>query len=246
MQLKIILILLLTTLVSSCSVQNNTSPKDELITTEYIQSHIIEWNLKLFKLNLTSIPDFSLPSEIADQVKSIDLASNNIQVFNWANFRNFHNLKEINLPFNQITSIINTEALTWITTLDLTKNQLQSTNWLWNMTALTDLNLSFNSINNINELSSLNNLKSLILAHNNLTDLNPISVLGSLEYIKLEFNNIENISPLSWLNLIKVLTVSHNKLPQELSTNLSEQSLHNMNNPNSIKLIKITWTQKPN
>lgn len=150
------------------------------------------------------------------------------------------NLKDLELKNNSIADLAfllneNEDAIfPKLQGIDLSLNQLNSSQYISKMPELERLNLSNNNLHNIEEISQLTNLKNLDLSNNdNLRDL-PLKKITSLEsvnlnacslsnlnliqdnkqikYLYLSFNDIENLSDLAGFEKLEVLYLSNNQL----------------------------------
>lgn len=200
---KIFLVLSIFSLftLSSCEKISNPfhklSEADKNISTSFLEKQTYQWNLDLSWLWLTQIPDFPkfLTWSKADEITSISLNANKITDIEWEKFKNFLNLKELDLSFNQIK---NTEWIEKIPSkilwkLELTKSWVEKIDWISKLKSLKKLYLSFNKIKNVDWLENLKWLTYLELAHDQLTNIDNLSQLNNLRTLKIEFNKIKNV-----------------------------------------------------
>ena len=110
-------------------------------------------------------------------------------------FKNFLNLKELDLSFNQIknTQWIDKIPSKILSKLELTKSWVEKIDWIWELKSLNQLFLSFNKIEKTEWLENLKNLQYLELTHNKLENIDNLADLNNLTDLKIEFNKIKNV-----------------------------------------------------
>jgi len=139
------------------------------------------------------------------------------------------NLTLLDLSDNQLRNISPLSKLTNLTTLYLYHNQTSDISPLYALTNLTELGLSGNQLTDISSLSALTNLTTLNLMSNQASDISPLSVLTNLTTLYLYHNQLRDISPLSTLTNLTQLDSSNNQLsdisPLSALTNLKTLNL---------------------
>jgi len=170
---------------------------DKKISKEFLNEKTYQWNIDLSWLWLTKIPDFPkyLTWTNADKITSISLNANKIIKIDWEKFKNFLNLKELDLSFNQIknTKWIDKIPSKILSKLELTKSWVEKIDWIWKLKSLNQLFLSFNKIEKTEWLENLKNLQYLELTHNKLENIDNLADLNNLTDLKIEFNKIKNV-----------------------------------------------------
>ena len=221
--MKKILILILLPLVISLSSCNK-----EDISNYTILENYYEGDINLSNKNLKTIPNFNKIAtwSYVNEVVSINLLWNSIQILDWSMFKVFPNLQKISLGFNEISKFKNTDQLN-VYEIDLSKNNITDLNGIWNLPKVQILNLNFNNISNVEELISIKSIISLHLAHNAIEEVNTLSKLTNMKELHIEFNKINNIDDLLWVWLY-ILTTAKNNLPEDLVKELNSMSLKNM------------------
>jgi internalin A len=213
--------------LSGCQKTSNTTTTT---MPEYISGN---YDAKMHTLTLrekwlTTMPDICKDikdQKTLDDIRSIDLWNNQISSIN-ADYSCLSNLQELNLSYNQISSIKNLEKLKFLSKLELQKNRLTSTKWLEKLSTLKELNLWYNEISDLMWLSNLSNLQQLELQHNQISDISRISKLVNLETLKLEYNQISDVNQLGFvvkLKNLKRLSIGENKLPEDKVVMLQNQ-----------------------
>jgi Leucine-rich repeat (LRR) protein len=133
-------------------------------------------------------------------------------------------VKGLNLYDNKITDLTPLSALTNLTKLGLSDNQINQITDLTPLSALTNLTglvLSDNQITDLTPLSALTNLTALYLNKNQITDLTPLnqitdltplSALTNLTGLVLSDNQITDLTPLSALTNLTRLDLDGNQI----------------------------------
>ena len=104
-------------------------------------------------------------------------------------------LTELGLSGNQITDVTPLQHLTALTKLYLDKNQIADIGPLQHLTALTRLYLQENQIADIGPLRHLTALTSLSLGQNQTADIGPLQHLTALTQLYLSHNQIADTDP---------------------------------------------------
>lgn len=163
----------------------------------------------------------SVPSQIPNSVKKLDLQGNSISVIKATDFKDLRRLRSLNLMKNQIETIEKGafQDLVGMKRLRLDRNRLRQIPDLLfaNMPDLQRLDLSFNKIKRIGQrtLKGSQVLKNLQLDHNEITCISKdtISGLQNMIYLTLNNNNLttlpENI--FSGMTRLKVLRLRENQ-----------------------------------
>ncbi|MCD5382888.1 hypothetical protein LR002_02085 [Candidatus Gracilibacteria bacterium] len=229
--------------LSACEKISNPFHKlsegDKKISAEFLEEQTYQGHIDLSNLGLTKIPDFTkfLSGTGADAITSISLNANKITEIDGEKFKNFLNLKELDLSFNQIK---NTEGIEKIPSrilgkLDLTKAGIEEIDGIGELTSLQELHLNFNKIKKVDGLENLKNLKYLGLARNQLTNIDKLSALNNLDTLKIEFNQVENIDKIlnNEKSKLQMFTIKFNKINPEIVKAVEEnnQRVYKMRHP---------------
>ena len=138
--------------------------------------------------------------------------------FNWGveNGYELNQQKQIvalNLSHTQITNLSALQAaLTNLTELDLSGNEIYYLNVLEKLTNLTYLKLNYNRITDLSGLKALINLTELYLNSNQITDLGGLQTLTNLTKLYLNSNQITDSRGLKALTHLTTLDLSHNQI----------------------------------
>ena len=104
--------------------------------------------------------------------------------------KKLHNIKFLEICFNEINDINPPAGLTNLPVLNLVNDQISDISPLSGLTNLTSLCLYDNQISDISPLSELKNLTFLGLGDNQISDISPLSGLTNLTYLHLGDNPI--------------------------------------------------------
>jgi hypothetical protein len=103
-------------------------------------------------------------------------------------------------------------ALTSLTWLMLSDNQISDISAVSGLTNLTYLSFGYNQISDISAVSGLTNLVDLSLSNNQISDISAVSGLMNLTYLHLFVNQISNISAISGLTNLTHLYLWDNQI----------------------------------
>lgn len=191
------------------------------ISSEYLadQYDIKTHNLDLRSQNLKYIPNIceKIDKKLFTQIRSLDLWDNQIKEID-KDISCLQNLQELDLSYNQISSIKNLDKLSTLKVIQLHKNNIKEISWLDKLLYLQSLNLGYNQITKTIWLEKLINLHELQLQHNQINDISWLSNLKDLSSLKLEFNQISDENQLSIIENMKNLkriSLGYNKLPED-------------------------------
>jgi len=123
----------------------------------------------------------------------------------------YRNLKKLELPHNEITSIDVILPKT-LEHLNLKCNGLKRIEGLYNLSNLKILNLSHNKLIKIEGLDKLHNLHSLNLSYNYIKRMENIGHLYKLTNLNVGNNHIEKIRDLENLSSLKTLNIEFNDI----------------------------------
>lgn len=133
-------------------------------------------------------------SEKIEDVTTLDLNNQGYNAFDPADFQ--------------------TEQLSQLTTLFLSRNQLCNIDSIVPLYSLITLDLSHNNLTSIHHIDHLPNLKSLNLDHNQLESVQPVSNCYRLKFLSLKSNHLSDpyvlAKTLKGLPKLKHLSVAHN------------------------------------
>ncbi len=218
---KLILTFLVLLTLTACTKQVVTpstpnSEGDNLITKEYIDENIYNFNLDLSDLGLTKVPDFS---EIATAVQKEDILylnlSNNQITEISDDLLALPNLKELKIDNNQIKKLENIENIAMLRSIEAYKNQIEEID-LGNLPALTQLDLAYNNLesDDLTQISLLTSLEYLQIQHNQINSIAGIDALENLKKLRIESNQIKNVAVLANLENLTEVTMGNNPLPE--------------------------------
>jgi hypothetical protein len=166
----------------SLSVQFSRNDGDDIITSNTLETFVLQTNLMSNLVNLDTIWPRMFVN--LNSIKSIDLSFNMIANVYRDSFVNLPVLTELNLSYNQIS----------VVPRDLFQN----------LPTLEKINLSYNKISNLPEdlLQNLSNLTKIDLSNNQISIIpNIFKNLRKLTYISLGYNQITTIYANTFINL---------------------------------------------
>lgn len=120
-------------------------------------------------------------------------------------------LTDLNISYNQITSLDLINELVYLEYLDASHNEISSISAI-NYPALTYLSLSNNWLSDLSGIETLKSLTGLDLSDNLITDLAPLTKLENLSELWVRNNSPANVKKLSALKKLIMLDVSGCKL----------------------------------
>lgn len=116
-------------------------------------------------------------------------------------------LTELNISYNQITSLDGISGLAYLEYLDASNNEISSVAAI-NYPALVTLNLSCNYLSDLTGIDSLKSLTNLDISDNLITDLTPLTKMQQLQELWMRNNLPSNIKKLSGLKNLIALDIS--------------------------------------
>lgn len=116
-------------------------------------------------------------------------------------------LTNLNISYNQITSLDAISELTYLEHLDASNNEISSVAAV-EYPALISLNLSNNWLSDLSGIETFSSLTSLDVSGNLISDLTPITKLSELIELRLANNSPNNIKSLSSLKKLVSLDIS--------------------------------------
>ncbi|MBT9775731.1 hypothetical protein GPL15_04295 [Clostridium sp. MCC353] len=125
-----------------------------------------------------------------------------------ADFKNFHQLKELGIYGSAITDASGFQEIVWLERLWLWNNKLTDINGIEKLTQLTSLDLSQNDLDDISPLKTMTGLKELWLWGNPIEDLEPLKDLTGLTTLMIQQTPVLDISPLAGMTKLKILDIS--------------------------------------
>ena len=137
------------------------------------------------------------------------------------------NIQELNISYNNLTSLDGIENIAALTILTAHKNELTDIDAIASQDKLVSVNLGFNKITDIDVLSKLQQAQTLLLNANLLTDVSALKNLDALVTLRLEFNDLmtEAVQDIIALPNIKFLTMAGNEIEQALVDKRNNKSL---------------------
>ena len=176
---------------------------------------------KLAELNVQDLPGryasadairmFLENCDALGQVTKLNLRDKNLSVIP-REFNLLTGLTTLDLSKNRIETIQNLSNLPLLTALVLSDNRIETIENLSNLTKLTTLTLTNNKIETIQNLINLPVLNTLYLSHNGIKTIENLSNLTKLTTLFLSHNRIETIENLSDLKLLNHLDLSDNRI----------------------------------
>ena len=176
-------------------------------------------------LNVLHEPILLTIFELLDE-KSILCLRGTCRYIKWLSERVLANLKTLDLPRHaNIESVLSLTPRVWnmkmrsdklcllyklkyITTLDISNNNIADITPLSNLMSLVELDISGNMVMDIEPLSKLVFLRKLDASENKITDINPLSDLTSMIDLDMAGNRIVDFNPLSRLTSLVKLDIS--------------------------------------
>ena len=157
----------------------------------------LSWN------NLTSLPDLRTFSQF-DNLKVLDLRRNNIKVIDFSLIPS--TVTNLNLSFNELTSIGCLSKCTKLEHLDASSNQITHVNWRSLPTALTLLYLHKNELTTVEDVSQCTRLSVLDVHKNHINHIDWRNLPPALTGLHLDSNQLTTVdlfhcTQLKWLNL---------------------------------------------
>lgn len=131
----------------------------------------------------------------------------------------------VNCSKHGISDLTGIEALTNVTSLDLSINYLSNISPLSKLQRLEILKLSFNTIADLQPLLTLKQLKILTVDNNMVTDISALANLYQLENLSLQNNLITDIAPLKGLTELQHLNLAVNNI-SDISSLANLRKLH--------------------
>lgn len=218
---RVFLVVLPVFLVTGCNVVKVDTIEDKVSVEVKVDKKFLmasyDETLKMLNLRdkwLKDIPDICwiLTGEILDEIWSVDLSSNQIELID-KSLKCLRNLSDLNLSYNQIAKIDNLNENTFLKTLLLHKNQLTSMEWVEKLINLKHLSLWYNKIQQIVWLDNLKDLEILELLRNQIEKIEWLDSLANLQTLKLEFNQIKTAKDvIKKLSSLKIVTLWKNLL----------------------------------
>lgn len=167
-------------------------------------------SLDLAENNLTYIPSgvFNKMSKLEELV----LDGNKISNIDKEAFVGLDNLKDLLFEDNMVNDIQAVEVLTSLDTLFMRNNRVESIDSIKRLENLTSFWAGNNKITNIEVLDNLKKLSWVNLEDNNISSIESLKNLSELKRLNLSNNNIEDISVLEDKLKLEWLEISENKI----------------------------------
>lgn len=181
-------------------------------------------------LRQNNIQDIEGLAALASTLEDVDLYDNLI-----AHVRGLDALTKLttlDLSFNKIKHIKNISHMHELKDLFLVANKISKIEGLEGLSKLTSLELGSNRIREIRNLDSLASLEELWVAKNKITEISGLDQLSNLRLLSIQSNRISDLSPLSTAPSLEELYISHNALTslEGLENNLKLRVLDISNN----------------
>lgn len=141
--------------------------------------------------DLLSVPDICglLDPEDYTEVRWLDISQNDIRILN-----------------------TDLSCLTFLKSLDLSKNSIQSVQTVWSLPALQELNMEYNELTTTENFPDFPVLEKLNLAYNKLKEVKDLDHLKNLVILELQNNVIEHIVWVENLEQLKQLKLDYDKV----------------------------------
>lgn len=162
-------------------------------------------------LRQNAISSVEFPSSFGDTLLEIDLYDNLISHIK--GFDAMTKLTSLDLSFNKIKHIKNVNHLQMLKELYFVQNRISKIENLDGLSNLTMVELAANRIREIENLDHLTSLRELWLGKNKITEISNLSGLTNLRIVDLKSNRLTSISGLDALTNLEELYVSHNAIP---------------------------------
>ena len=192
-----------------------------------------EKTITMTKTNVESVTSINLGNS--------DDTNDSLKITDITGIKNFINLTNLRLYYNNISDISVLSGLTNLTDLDLASNEITDISALFGLTNLVTLNLRGNNISDIDLLAGLTNLSSLYLGSNGIRELDALSNLKKLERLHLEGNNLSDISTIANLINLRLLNLCSNNIENitPIGSNVNLETLYiGGNELNDISILK--------
>ena len=157
------------------------------------------------------------------------------------------NVTSLDISINYISAIGPLAKLQKLEVLKLSFNTVADLRPLASLNQLTILNFANNMVTDITPLANLHQLKNLSLQNNLITDIRSLQGLTALENLNLAVNSVDNISALVHLEKLKFLSLLNNDVTDiaglEKLTNLQGLNLRGnkiKNIENVTNLLKLS------
>ncbi|GJN70541.1 hypothetical protein Purlil1_12208 [Purpureocillium lilacinum] len=187
-------------------------------------------NVARICLRQNSIQEIEGLDALAPTLKELDLYDNLIS--HMRGMDALSNLTSLDLSFNKIKHIKNISHMTKLKELFLVANKISRIEGLDGLEHLTSLELGSNRIRELNNLDSLKALEELWVAKNKITELTGLGGLPNLRLLSIQSNRIRDLSPLKDVPGLEELYIAHNALDslQGLESNVNLKVLDISNN----------------
>ncbi|HGF7263432.1 TPA: leucine-rich repeat domain-containing protein, partial [Enterococcus faecium] len=179
---------------------------------------VIDPNLKAsINKQLGKKPDYNPQQEELKQIKELHVPFSNIT--NLTGLEYCTNLTRLDLNGNQYSDITPIANLTNLKTLGIANNKsLSDISSLKNLTQLVNLYADYSNISDISVLSNMPNLEVLHIPFNPITSLNGLENCTKLTGLDLNGTQYSDITPIANLTNLKTLGIANNKSLSDISS----------------------------
>lgn len=124
-------------------------------------------------------------------------------------------LTSLNLSGQNVRDLSPLLSLADLTVLDLSRNRVQDVSALAGLPELTDINLAYNQITSIAPLSTLTNVRSLNIASNRIQSLSSLASWLRLKALDISYNDIKSLQDFTATSRLQYLTLIENLIGRE-------------------------------
>lgn len=165
---KLTFLLITLLLISSCSWWSNESK--DILSSEFFMSTYTQENrgVNLSNMNLSGFISLNGLNG-TEEIVNIDISDNNIEVLNISEYKDLWRLRANNNTFDFFTDI---KFPTQIRHIELANNELETLDWIENLTELKTLDVSYNKLDeeDFKKLANLESLQLIYAQWNNVSE----------------------------------------------------------------------------
>lgn len=155
------------------------------------------------------ISDLSGLSEFLN-LKVLEAPTNNITSLE--ELAGLTKLEKLLLESNQISDLTPLAGLFRLRTLEIAKNKIEDLSPIYVLDNVELLDVNENQITSIKGIGGMRKINTLRVSKNQITDISPVGELNDLVHLSFGYNQVEDISVLYDLPMMKVLTMNGNKI----------------------------------
>ena len=155
------------------------------------------------------ISDLSGLSEFLN-LKVLEAPTNNITSLE--ELAGLTKLEKLLLESNQISDLAPLAGLFRLRTLEIAKNKITDLSPIYVLDNVELLDVNENQITSIKGIGGMRKINTLRVSKNQIQDISPVGELNDLVHLSFGYNRVEDISVLYDLPMMKVLTMSGNQI----------------------------------